>query len=559
MLRRQSNKMMSREFSDDEVSSAHVDDSLADHQENDSPVLAQRETMAVRHLKVCVFLILLIATILVSGFAYWYTKTDEIAKFEGAFAGYTLKIIETVNANAEHKLEAISALALEVEAFAMHDNLTWPFVTIPLFEERVMASQSRLDAYGVVLFPIIEDSRRAQWETYSVANRQWINASYATQRYYYGVDNFESMINDTDTTDADWYEILWSPMARHNYTPDFSPGISSKIFKTIHADDPENYDPAVDDTVGPYFPQWQTAPMSWYYQTTVNCNYGHYTDFLEQTKVIMETGNAAFGQAWTDLNAPGFLSTMLYPIFDSLHNDNKSVVAFLSIDIFWQAFLRDILPPSNDVIYVVIENAWNQSFTYKLNGKNATFVDKGDRHEAKYDDFKRSTIFGQPLIKPTSGAKYVGVPLDHEFRPYTFNIYPSEEMETNYVSKKPLLLGVAACSIFFFTSVVFLTYDILVERRQKLVMNSATRADKLVSSLFPDAVKDRVYEGHNSEANVHGQDDQERNDTVDTNVSPIAELYPETTVLFAGTITLICIIYYQSAAQKLMFYFHFSL
>jgi len=275
--------------------------------------------------------------------------------------------------------------------------------------------------------------------------------------------------------------------------------------------------------------------MGLYYQSTVNCNYAHYADFLQQTQIVRARAHAAFGQAWTDYAAPGYLSTLLYPIFDSFYGDQRSIVAFLSMDIFWQAFLEDILPSSNDGIYVVIENTCNQSFTYQLFGKSVTYMGEGDLHETEFDDLQRSTVFGEPLMEPISSDTYVGAPLDESFCPYTFYIYPSTDMHRNYVSTRPVILSFSAFSIFLFTSIVFILYDVLVERRQRLVLHSATRADKLVSSLFPAAVKDRLYEGQ-KETSVHQNDTfkntQENADTEE--VSAIAELYPETTVMFGG-------------------------
>jgi hypothetical protein len=44
---------------------------------------------------------------------------------------------------------------------------------------------------------------------------------------------------------------------------------------------------------------------------------------------------------------------------------------------------------------------------------------------------------------------------------------------------------VAAVLIFVFTSLVFLLYDRLVERRQQKVMSTAMQSSAIVSSLFP--------------------------------------------------------------------------
>lgn len=49
-------------------------------------------------------------------------------------------------------------------------------------------------------------------------------------------------------------------------------------------------------------------------------------------------------------------------------------------------------------------------------------------------------------------------------------------------------------AIFVFTSLVFVTYDCLVARRQKVVMNRVNETGRIVSSLFPAQVRKQLYE-----------------------------------------------------------------
>jgi hypothetical protein len=56
----------------------------------------------------------------------------------------------------------------------------------------------------------------------------------------------------------------------------------------------------------------------------------------------------------------------------------------------------------------------------------------------------------------------------------TLRVYPSDVMD-EYVTSDPVIFTVAAVLIFVFTSLVFLLYDRLVERRQKKVMSTAVQ------------------------------------------------------------------------------------
>ena len=311
------------------------DEDAANQKEN-KLILAKRETKVVCMLRVALIGVLLCAAAAVSAGLYVYTDKNEKEEFHKTFESYSLQILTTLEVYAKNKLEAMGALALDVQIYAVTNNLTWPNVTVPYFEERVMATKSLTDAHAVLLFPIVNASTRAGWEEYSVEHRGWVWDSYHAQRQAYGKD--ESQVNPPELIlipeSINWWNHLWGPEYVNPNNTDFSSGISSQIMTTEH-EDPDVYDPVYDNSAGPYFPQWQAAPMSWYYQTTVNSNYGRFADFLQQTKVVNETGHAVFGEAWSDNNAPGFISTILYPIFESFYNNNAKVSAFLAMDIFW--------------------------------------------------------------------------------------------------------------------------------------------------------------------------------------------------------------------------------
>jgi hypothetical protein len=113
-------------------------------------------------------------------------------------------------------------------------------------------------------------------------------------------------------------------------------------------------------------------------------------------------------------------------------------------------------------------------------------------------------------------------------------------MRNVYSTSNPIIYTSMAVMIFVFTSMVFLLYDFMVERRQKLVMSTAVRTNAIVSSLFPEAVRDKLFQT-GSTAKNKGDISENARDTIrqtesdmiaSFTASPIAELYPETTVLF---------------------------
>jgi class 3 adenylate cyclase len=89
-----------------------------------------------------------------------------------------------------------------------------------------------------------------------------------------------------------------------------------------------------------------------------------------------------------------------------------------------------------------------------------------------------------------------------------------------------------------FAVLMFLVYDRLVERRQAIVLKSANQSSAIVSSLFPKNVTDRllnmVLESNSRTMTAKTRLKSFLNDFEDNQgLQPIADLFPETTVLFA--------------------------
>jgi class 3 adenylate cyclase len=91
--------------------------------------------------------------------------------------------------------------------------------------------------------------------------------------------------------------------------------------------------------------------------------------------------------------------------------------------------------------------------------------------------------------------------------------------------------------VFLFTSILFYAYNILVERRQQIVLNKAVQSTAIVSSLFPKQIHDRLLQengGLNSTQSskmisfLTGNQDHDM-----AGGGQIADFFPHCTVLFA--------------------------
>jgi Adenylate and Guanylate cyclase catalytic domain len=285
----------------------------------------------------------------------------------------------------------------------------------------------------------------------------------------------------------------------------------------------------------------------------------------EDTKLVQETKQLA--ELYRSYVGPNEvvmepMTDLVFPVVDAIDqisvagaadynpSDHK-VVGTLSGSIYWRSMLRNILPQGagSDGIHVVFSNPCTDSFTYQLHGPNVKYIGVGDHHEHHYDTQGVQKTLHQ-LGMSAVHHSYTGAPIDEEYCPITVHIYPSHEMLETFEIHNPYLCSGVVVLIFAFVSIVFIFYDLKVHRRQVLVLDSAIRSAAIVSSLFPAEVRDRLYPaaiGRKSRApetakgKLHSflRDTQTspgtgiENETNLLGGMPIAELYPETTVLFA--------------------------
>jgi hypothetical protein len=165
---------------------------------------------------------------------------------------------------------------------------------------------------------------------------------------------------------------------------------------------------------------------------------------------------------------------------------------------------------------------------FLLSGPLVTYLGRGDEHDSEYDDM----LISRKLHETFTMDRYSGVPLNSDVCPFTLNIYPSDEYKSLYTTNNSIIFPYSVVLIFAFVTIVFIIYDANVERRQKLVLNTAEKSNAIVSSLFPSAIRDQMMQpdvtkkGPTKTTNLLHSSVEEPKNTM-------ASLYPETTIFFA--------------------------
>jgi class 3 adenylate cyclase len=137
------------------------------------------------------------------------------------------------------------------------------------------------------------------------------------------------------------------------------------------------------------------------------------------------------------------------------------------------------------------------------------------------------------------------------------SIYPSDTYWERYDSSRTIVFTVIIACVFLLTATVFLIYVHYVQRHQNKVTAAAVRTSAIVSSLFPENIRDRILKDAEDQAQRELDKNEPRNllshrrqskslsdffdgepesQTNGLDTKPIADLFPETTIMFADLV-----------------------
>jgi signal transduction histidine kinase/CheY-like chemotaxis protein len=178
------------------------------------------------------------------------------------------------------------------------------------------------------------------------------------------------------------------------------------------------------------------------------------------------------------------VTVFTYPVFDSF-GDDRQLAGVLATTIYWRLFFTKILPPSASGIVCILENSYNQTMTYRIDGPDVTYLGDEDLHDTQYDfleEFADINAYVESQAGPETRS-YTTVPLNKEFGKYILRIYPSPDTEEHFSSNKPWVYTVVVASTFLLTSIVFIVFAYVVERRQRFVMDRVVKTAEKVAAM----------------------------------------------------------------------------
>eukprot|EP00980_Cylindrotheca_fusiformis_P019624 scaffold6818_cov95-Cylindrotheca_fusiformis.AAC.6 len=462
-------------------------------------VVGKQEEQNVLRARGLVALILLLAVAGVATAANLLVKEQERGNFESMFDGYATQIVTVSRSKANQFFDALDSFASSIGANAAAEqassNTSWPFYRIPEWsvQAQKLAQQTGGDHSFIGISPIVQEDEIDEWDRFAAQqNPQWYQESIEQEGY----------------TEFKAEELI------NNFTIPF-----------VHFYDTENnFQPTPVTGRSEVLPYFQSYPIGFLFGNPVmftNVDTLLASPTLEELYLITKvTRRPTLGFTRIEfepgISSPG--NQIVQPIFDGGDTAaaGRKNVAMLLIRLPWLDYFKNVLAEGENGVVVVLESACpkldedvgvqllNQSLdesdryilTYLVDGPNAVFLGEADLHNPKYDSLVVSEVFVDLEIDKSLLPDETCVPV------VNVHVYPSAELEDSFQTDNNIIYTVMVVAIFGFTTLVFLLYDYSVGKRQRTVMDRVVEQDRIVSDVFPTAIRDRLYENQAKNAMI---------------------------------------------------------
>jgi hypothetical protein len=468
-------------------------------------------------------------------------------------------------------LEKLSLTATSFIKEGAKYNQTYPkgFFTLPDVETHLGHARKPIGATVVGYAPIVMDAlEHALWETYSFENIGWVEDSYQVsvefgnnmshvEAWEANVEFFNPNIWHIQKYDHGLNGIVIDEQTALT-CPSFiddDKGKNQETYSHIVAESPEN---------GPFAPIWvHSPPPNPVEASNINFNLLRDPIFRLATRITRETNITTFldiCQSVSTWFTPGTsesgkqpYSLVVTPVWDD-HSDNSTMVGYFFAAVPWVSYLENVFDSRNDnpVIAVLQSQCGDKTTSFLMGSVEPALLSINEDVHVRsqhYEDMARTAnlttmaknMDANPIVNEDTGE------IICSSTTFTITVYPTEQFEQNFATNAPLFYTLIVLSIFFFTILAFFLFDCLVQRRQSSIMNTALRQNALVSSLFPqniqkqlmadidaEAVKNKTGKaGLRSYLNNEAVEIEEASLEAGPKSKPIADLFPETTIMFA--------------------------
>ncbi|CAJ1936599.1 unnamed protein product [Cylindrotheca closterium] len=474
--------------------------------------LVQKEENDASHWRYAITLLLVLVASVVSGLTWHFLREEESKAFETAVDQFSKALADSTYQQQEDIREAYNSFADTLSNWvATAENVSWPFVTLPLFESYARHALKISGTEVFAVFPLVSHENREAWVNYTIANYE----DMVQQAHMIGKGNLESLVGG----------------GFHPYIARPSP---NGFIEDIERDQ--------------YFPMWHFSPPP-FTHGAINWNVQSVDAFRDVVDALLLLKNETVispvrpyttaGMSMSQEEHEAMHSTLKdssteHPhsfVYTAVHedaNDRQSpIVAVVSAGSAWDASLYNLLPDGVMGMKAVIQNNCGQQFTYEINGPEAIFLGEGDLHEPEYNEYKLTadlSFHTHPDFETTPGHCQ-----------FQMHIYPDSTFADLYFTWLPTIYACAVGASFLFVFWAFYVYNAFVNTRKEKLIGMAARSNAVISSLFPGKIRDQILGEETSNSNPRSFEELlGASATPGINTSaPLADYFATATVMFA--------------------------
>lgn len=432
---------------------------------------------------------------------------------------------------------SLESMSESITMQAVNEGSKWPYVLSPYFDMQAKHVHTLSPgAESVLLSPIVSGGQRDEWEKYSVLVGNELSA--------------EPTFDAADISSS-LYWIEYDVNGTANVSTEVGPG--------------------------PYNPVWQWyPPLS--NSSVINYEMLSMVKLQQLFYAMLDTREAVVSPIMS--LEPLFVNEATYedaksvvysPIFKDLSESNATdIVANLALIVSWEMYLAFLTHNHMQGVEYVVQNSCGQSFTIDVqdDGSLGNFT-VGDHHDDIYQDMV-GVIPLLSFMKSHYNYSYVEDDGDtnnetmtavttksgtiQQACAYELRVYPTQQLRNEYKSKTVGVTTGVIIASFLVILLVFWMRDAYYRARKAEIIKSVEKSNAIIASLFPSTVRDRLFGDGNSNNNdgasqgsrgsksrrsfgfrlrnylTEGETGGEEADT------PIADLFPECTVLFADIV-----------------------
>lgn len=509
----------------DEFSMESREDVEDDLSEDEGELMARREMEAHSTLRSAVVATMLAFSLLISVGIFSFALAGERNSFDLAYTETVSLLSSTLVDRFHHQVKSVQGLALDLQSYATNTNGQWPEVTMEDFRDHVEITQFFFDFKCLFVTPIVNDAEK--WDEYTKNKLgRWKN-----KNAFGDVERKTPARVQKETSNVEMFNINGSRSSgRGPFAPLWQSSNSSRTDRWVNLDVLSV--PIIRDGI---LAAISSSEVS--LSRIIN---------VEDASTLKNPAYRRFVQDISEQpvsNTSSPVSILHVPVT----NDQDETVAVVSVFFEIRSLFQNLLPLGRDVVDCVVQSMVGQIVSYKVDGQRVDFIGHGDLHAPQHRNLNKTrslSLDTEENVSPT----------------YTVTIYPSTEMYGQFINGSPILLSGFAVLIFFVTGVVFYFYDSIVKQRQKFILDQAIRSNAILSSLFPENVRGRLFgreEGSTGGGTRSGASVNSNPLRIDTNSftvdptkmrlksflsdveqntsssKPIADLFPNCTVLFA--------------------------